>query len=259
MTRTLLSPDSGLPEISLWQRALSVLRAGVVGAAAVTVLGLGVHYIAEDAAFEVHEVRFVGAERTSPVALRHLADLRTGEHLASADLGHTVVNIERHPWVSSARARRVFPSTVEIELVEHEPVLLLAVDGLWYLDAAGQPFRRARTDDLDYPVLTGLSPELVEQHPGLAAAASRAALATLAAAEAEGVLSSADISELNLDLERGFTVVLRSGSELVLGWTDPSERFVRVAQMVDAGLDLDTPHRVDLGSQALAIATPLSG
>ena len=60
-------------------------------------------------------------------------------------------------------------------------------------------------------------------------------------------------------LERGFTVVLRSGSELLLGWHAPEAPFERLARMVDAGLDLGTPHRIDLASDRLAIATPLAG
>ena len=259
MTPTQLNPDPGSEEISLWQRALRVVRAGVLGAAAVTVLGLAGHYVGNDVSFEVREVRFVGNSRTSPEALRHLSDLHTGTHLAMADLGRAVAGVERHPWVEHAEARRIFPSTVEIRVVEHEPVLLLALDGLWYLDADGRPFKRARTDDLDYPVLTGLDAELVAAHPALAVAAARAALVTLASAESAAQLAPGQVSELHLDLDRGFTVVLRSGSELVLGWTDPEERFDRVARMVEAGLDLDAPLRVDLGSNELAIATPLSG
>lgn len=256
MTRTLPSPAPGSAAIPLRTRAWHVLRAGLLGAAAVTVAGLGVHYVLDDASFEVHTVRFVGMERAAPEALRHLSDLRTGTHLATADLQRAVAGVERHPWVARAEARRVFPGTIEVRVEEHAPVLLLAADGLWYLDGEGRPFKQARTDDLDYPVLTGLDGALLAERPTLAAAATRAAVHTLAAAEPLGAEA---VSEVHLDLERGFTVVLRSGSQLVLGWTDPGERFERIARMVDAGLDLDTPHRVDLGGADLAIATPLSG
>jgi len=259
LNRTLPSSVPESESLSWPRRVWHLLRAGLLGGAAVTAAGLAAHHIATDASFEVYEVRFVGAERAEILGLRHLTDLRWGEHLAGADLTRAVNGVERHPWVARATARRVFPSTIEVRIEEHEPVLLLALGGLWYLDSTGTPFRQAQADDLDYPVLTGLNPSDDATHPALVSATVRTALGVVAAASEHPHLTPDTISQLHFDQERGFTVVLRSGSELLLGWHAPEAPFERLARMVDAGLDLGTPQRIDLASDRLAIATPLAG
>ena len=64
--------------------------------------------------------------------------------------------MERHPWVRRAEARRVLPATIEVVVEEHAPVLILALDRMWYVNAMGEPFKLATTEDLDYPVLMSI-------------------------------------------------------------------------------------------------------
>ena len=61
----------------------------------------------------------------------------------------------------------------------------------------------------------------------------------------------------NFSKIQGFSLILRSGTQLEFGFTDPIERMSRLQQMVDRGLSLDTPQQVDLNSDLVAIATPL--
>lgn len=241
----------------LLARARRVLGAGLAGALAVTVLGLLAHEVANGAAWEVYEVEVVGNVRASDVALRHLADVRDGTHLSAVDLRRSVERVERHPWVARAEARRVFPSGVEIVVQEHEPAMLLALDELWYVDARGEVFLAADTSDLDYPVLTGLSPAVAEQHPQLAQGLILHALDVVDAARGHETAGPEHISELRFDESTGFTLVLRTGTELVLGFDHIDERLGRLDQLVAAGFDPATPQRLDLAGDRVAVATPL--
>jgi len=51
--------------------------------------------------------------------------------------------------------------------------------------------------------------------------------------------------------------VLRSGTRLQLGFSDPIQRLDRLAQMVERGLDLEQPQQIDLEADTVAIASPL--
>ena len=243
---------------SLLRRILRVLAWGLSGGALTTIAGLTLHHTTQSVDLRVYDVRFEGNIRTNEAELRHLADVRTDQHMLTVDLRRTVAGVESHPWISSASARLVFPSTVTVHVTEHEPRMLLALTDLWYVNEDGQPFRRALGSQLDYPVLTGLSPDFADQHPELTSAVIGRALALLDVTDSPPLSGPQDISEVRFNPRTGFTLVLRSGTELLLGFSDPEERLTRLAPMVDAGLDLATPQRIDLVADRVATAHPLT-
>ena len=167
------------------------------------------------------------------------------------------VELPASTWVSSARAEMSFPSSVLIEVTEHEPHMLLALDELWYVNADGQPFCRAEGHDLDYPVLTGIDPAFAAQNPELTSAIIGRSLSLLDSTEMPPLHGSVLVSEIRFHTRTGFAVVLRSGTELMLGFADPDERLARLGPMVEAGLDLTVPQRIDLVGDRVATASPL--
>ena len=91
----------------------------------------------------------------------------------------------------------------------------------------------------------------------LRAFARRAARVVLGAIERSGQIDADGTSEIRFDAGGGFTIVLRSGAEVVIGFADPDERLARLGPLQTAGLDLSIPQRIDLESDAVAIAAPL--
>lgn len=241
---------------SPWKRAARVLTVGVLGGAVVTALGIGAHHVAQDADFRVYQVEIVGAQRAPVAHLRHLADVPVGAHLALADLDQVRRGVERHPWVARANVSRVFPSTVRVEVTEHQPVMLLALDQLWYVDDAGRPIKVASSADLDFPVLTGMSPELERARPELAAAVVMGAIRLWQACDGQPVAPT-DVSEIHHDPHAGYELVLRSGSRILVGHEDPGPALARLRRLVSHGLDLGKPQQVDVAATALAVASPL--
>ena len=241
---------------TLLQRAARVLSAGVVGAALVTAAGVGLVELREGPAFRLGEVRIEGNHRATTAELRHLADLRPGEHMLTLDLERTAQSIARHPWVAGASVRRMYPGTVSIDVVEHVPVMLLALDRLWYVDESGKPFKQAERGDLDHPLLTGVDPQLVSEAPHLAQAVIIGALQTLDATDACGVLSADDISEVHYSPSGGYSLITRTGVRLLVGISDPTPRFDRLRMLVEQGLDLSHPQVIDLDLQDVALVRP---
>jgi len=241
----------------------------LAGAASIGLALAGAHAV-RDGRFQVHHVlvRNVTVQpgddgaldftsHVSPVEVRHLASIPQGSELWQVDLEQVVRGVLGHPWVAEVEVSRRWPDTIVIRIVEHRPVLLLQQDGLYYVEASGEVFKRARGSDLDYPVLTGLAEGLAARHPDLARRVLRDALALLQTVEASGEFTRADLSEIRFDEHEGFSLVLRSGFELTLGFTDPAERLGRLAQMREHGLDPAVPARVDLVSERIALVTPL--
>lgn len=202
------------------------------------------------------QLRVVGNDRASEAALRHLADLPVGEPLLALDLDAAVAGARRHPWVAGATARRVFPDTVVLQVTEREVKALLLLDGLYLVDADGVPFRKADARDLDHPVLTGVPADVAQRDPDLARRIVAEGLAWLDAAPGRAGVTARDVSEVRFDAQAGYTLALRNGGEVLVGFDRPSA-LARLDQLASRGVSLTSPLRIDLGSPRLAVVSPL--
>lgn len=248
---TLTAPLSRLPRLAALARA-AVLSAALAGA-----LVWSVSHYADLA--RVREVEVVGGVHTSPAAVRHLADLRVGGPLLMLDLERVVAQVMEHPWVAEATVSLRFPGVVRIEVREHEDRLLLVhAGGLYRVNAEGEVFVRARSAGLDRPVLTGVHASLIDEHPEVARRVVLEALHILDRLEASGFFDPDTLSEVHFDVALGYTLRLRNGSSVQLGFRDPALQVERLRAMVSSGLDLRVPHRIDLDMDGLAVATPLA-
>jgi len=227
------------------------------GGCALALLFATGNHIAHGETFQIQEVNIVGNTMASPVQLKHLANVRRGTHLFGANLDRAVQGVEQHPWVQDASARRRFPGAVEIHVREHSPRMLLAIDDLWLVDDNGTIFTRADSGSMDFPVLTGIEPTLFNEHPNIARAILDDATRLHKAVEADEQLADSDLSELHFDADVGFSLILRSGTQVVLGFADPAPALDRLSRMRERGLNLDTPQRIDLDVGSVAIASPL--
>lgn len=215
----------------------------------------------------VEHVTFEGADRATPAALRHLADLHNGVRTWEVDTAAVARAVERHPWVERASAEVVGPSTVVVRVVEHEPVALLSqpasregdpAAGLYYVDATGLPFMRAHPSDLDYPIITGIGPDLARAHPSLPRLAGEEALHLLDELTVRRLVSSDVVSEIAVDAQRGFSVRLVGGARVEFGFVDIEGQVDRLEALVTReGVRLDRPILVDVAPAGVAIVRPL--
>jgi len=213
---------------------------------------------ADSARFDVDEVHVEGLRNAGQIEIRHLANIPMGTKLWSVDPERVAAGIAEHPWVSSAEVARAWPNAVTVRVQEYEPVLLLRHRGLYYVDGEGEVFKRARTDDLDYPVLTGLDADWADAHPAVSRRIVRDAVAVLATVANDTLLSSTAVSEVRFSVDTGFAIVLRNGTELSFGFGDPTGPMERLHRMLRTGLDLSMDvFRIDLSAQAVAVLTPL--
>jgi len=238
-----------------WIRAL--IGAGLAATAAAALLAVAGLAVVRPDLWVVEHVVFEGHERAGQAGLRHLADLRNGTTVWEVDARAVARGVQRHPWVHRARARFEWPDTVVVDIQEHVPVALLASGSVHYVNAQGTPFAPASTDDLDYPVLTGIDPALAELQPEVPRKAIRSALDLVQALEGAGVLDRDRIAEVHFDASRGFTVHVPGGARILFDLEGFSTQSERLARLVDAGVDLQEPLHIDLVPETVAIVRPL--
>lgn len=201
-------------------------------------------------------LQVVGNTRAPAAELRHLANLPVGNPLVVLDLDAAAAGVLNHPWVAAVSARRRFPDTVVLTITERTVAAVVQLDQLYLVDSAGVIFSRAQPGDLDHPYLTGLDATLVETQPELSRRLVADGLAWLLALQEQGKIAERDISELRFSTTTGYSVVLRNGGEVLLGFADRA-RASRLAILASQGVDLSRPHRVDIAGDRLAVVTPI--
>ncbi len=138
--------------------ALARPAAAVLGLVAVAGLLQAVHTRAlasERLALRAIEVR--GAVRLDPDAIRAAAEVGLGTNLLRVDPGTVQGRVEALGWVRQARVERRFPDVLEVRVEEHEPVAIVALADLFYVDGGGRVFRAYQAPEpLDLPLVLGL-------------------------------------------------------------------------------------------------------
>lgn len=127
-----------------------LLVAGTVGA------GVYAPAVLRDTeAFRVRQVEVVGTRYIDPFAVIRAAGLDRDANLFD-DVDAWRAGARTHPLVEDVRVRRAFPSGVTLEVVESEPVALVARGTLRPVDATGRLLELDPAGEiLDLPIMTG--------------------------------------------------------------------------------------------------------
>jgi cell division protein FtsQ len=193
----------------------------IVGGHGMTVLSA----VTAAAGFQIENVKITGQTETSEVDVLHALDIGTYPSTLTLDLEDAKARIETLPWVKRATLKKLFPSTVDITVVERQPYALWQHEGtLSLIDDAGKVI----TDDVDdrYAAL----PQVIGPGAAPQATAYTALLArfpTIAPDVRAGIFVSED----------RWTLVLKNGIELMLPSDDPVKALQTIA-------DLDRDHAV---------------
>lgn len=133
------------------------LLVGSVSVAALVVVAVGA---TRSPLFDVDYVDVRGAEQTA--RLEVVGAGRLDDHPAMLDVDTATVarRVEALPWVLDARARRQWPGTVRIDIVERRPVAVVpAGEGIWAVaDAEGRVLAAGPEKPPDLPVVGNQPP-----------------------------------------------------------------------------------------------------
>lgn len=214
--------------------------------------------------FALEVISVQGLQHISETDLIRLGGLSPGQNMFRLDMSGVEKAFASHPWVSSVRVKRRFPSTLTITVQEHVPAALAALGDLYVINEEGQPFKKLQThDDLDLPVLTGFTREQYLAAPEECAAQFRRAIAA-GRAYARSEPSAQPLSEVRLD-PNGLTLVVGEGQEIVLNDTPSEQVFERLSrvktELERRGLSAEVIHlenRVRPGWISVKLAPALS-
>jgi cell division protein FtsQ len=105
---------------------------------------------------ELDKIEVQGCLRTDPQQIIKAASVSPETPMLNLRLREISQRIEALPWVRSCVVRRVLPDKLSLQVIERNPVALIRLDKLYYVDEDGTPFKEpAAGEALDYPIVTG--------------------------------------------------------------------------------------------------------
>lgn len=199
--------------------------------------------------FSLKSIGVSSAKHLTRDEILGLAGLEPGKDLLGMDLKSMGEHILQNPWVESVRINRYFPDAISIAITEREPIAIVNMGFIYYLDQQGEVFKVLNQGDrLDYPVITGFSEEELGRDPKGTKEALLATCDLLKILREKGSFILADVSEIHYDEGYGFTLFTASGALPVKvgsgDFTAKVERFARIYRSLM--VQLPVIHYIDL-------------
>ncbi len=183
--------------------------------------------------FRVATIDVSNAKRLSREDILAISGVEAGRDLLRLNLKQVGEQLTRNPWVERVHVRRYLPDTLSISVTEREPLAIVSMDFLYYLDTRGTVFKPLNQGDrLDYPVVTGFREDELAGDPAGSREALRSTCELIQILREKGAFILADVSEIHYDKGYGFTLFTASGALPVkVGSGDFAakiERFARI-------------------------------
>jgi cell division protein FtsQ len=203
-------------------------------------IGLGAYYVAAylktSPALAVRTIEVHGAERTRVGELLDASGLSEGMNIFSVSTSGAQKRLLNLPWIKKAKISRVVPDRIVIEVVEHQPVAVINLEGLYYVNRSGDVFKRVQPGEReDLPVLTGVSRTSFRDNPQRAREHIRESLRLIKTLHGLPCIQKRRVAEVHSDELMGPSVVLDPGALTVrLGNQDLLNHLSTLCQLMDA-------------------------
>jgi len=221
-----------------WLRGLALVLGFFTLAVLSVGLVVGYHQLLTCSLFcikDINNIEIEGAKRLSRSLLLQQTRLTPGASLLAVRPGQMERALMAHPWIAKAEVSRKWPQNLHIRIAERDPMALVQIgEELLYVDRQGTLFKPLSPGDPhNFPVITGLGPEQFRHPEGAQPEVVTQAFQLLEVLKKNPPpLNLENISEVHVDLERGFTLYANGlGAPLDLGLTDHVEKLQKFAQL----------------------------
>jgi len=209
-------------------------------AAAITLGTALVGLVYRSPLLDIDQVTVYGTDRAEPTEVRRAAAVPLGQALASADLSAARRRVLAVPWVATARLRRSWPATVQVEVTERVPVAVVGESpSLSLVDRAGRVLGPGSATT-QLPAIEGVSPP-----PGQRLDPPRRRLA--------GVLATLPGSlrpQVSAALVRGQSLTFTLTDGVTVRWGDAGQSATKAASLMAL---LTQAHRETIGTVDVSV------
>ena len=223
------------------RRRGSLRRGGQValcGVAVATLLWLGertVRYAHGAEAFAIREIIIEGNRQVEDIDVRRAARLQLGSNIFEVSTEDARNHLLQHPWIEEATVVRKLPGRIRLEIIEREPVALVALDHLYLVSKEGAVFKRLGVDDpVDLPVITGIASERFYDDFDYRTAILLRSMALLQDYEGAGLSGAEPVSEIHFEGANGIELFVgHDGMNVRLGNGQHRQKLRRFRQVLE--------------------------
>jgi len=217
------------------RRTGQVALLGLGAAALVWVGERAVRYAHSAEAFAIREITIEGNHQVEDIDIRRAAQLQIGSNIFEVSSEEARNHLLQHPWVEDAKVVRKLPGRIRIEVVEREPVALVALDQLYLVSREGAVFKRLGVDDpVDLPVITGIASEQFYDDFEYRTAILLRSMALLQDYEGAGLAKREPVSEIHFEGANGIELFVGAdGMNVRLGNGQHRQKLRRLRQVLE--------------------------
>ncbi len=232
--------------------SLLMLLCALLLAAAVVLL---VQVLSQSDYFRVEQIEVEGCQRLDAETVIALSDIRQGMRTFDVDLDRVGRRLQESDWIGRAEVTRILPRRLVIRIVERQPVFILNLDYLYYVDDDGVIFRALHQGDpLDLPLAAGLSREQLLQQREASQDLLRQTAALVLELRARKRFTLAQVAQIRIDPASGLELYTQPAAVAVrLGRDDHAGKLDRLEQIYSrlqpqleslSYIDLNVPDKV---------------
>ena len=195
-----------------WKVLIILIGLGVTGSIAAS----GLSHLLKD--IQIRQVKLLGDLRylDAETLTKDLSVRFDGNYLDTT-LTEVVSEVESHPWISNASARRVWPDTLLIEIIEQRPVAVY--NDTQYLGSSGDLFEPPELVEKPMPRLYGALSETSQVYSHYRVFSDR-------------LVDLAKVTSVSRGHDLGWEIVLDQGFTLQLGRVDILGRLARARDIL---------------------------
>lgn len=201
------------------------LRMAVVAAALVAAAGtatwFGYRFLTTSPRFAISTIEIDGNQKLSNAEIIAAMPLQLGENIFKADVARAEPVLRRLPWVAQVDVSRHLPNTIRVHVRERQAAAIAVLGDMYFIDAAGQPFKRidfAHDDIAQLPIFSGITRSEFTMSPTLVAERLRGALALTTDWRSNAERPA--IAEISLDHQAYTLRTVAGTTEIHLGGAD---------------------------------------
>jgi len=184
--------------------------------------------------FQVTTIKIEGNNRVSKERILELSGVDIHTNLLGMDKDLVMAKLGKYDWLEEAEVKRQLPNRVIISVREREPLAMVNLEGeMYYVDRMGVIFSKVlSSDDMDYPVISGLTAKTKEQQDSVLAL-EEALRFIRYASRGDHNLPAQNISEIDISNKDDMVMFLMSRPfPIHLGRGKPKQNYARLARVL---------------------------
>lgn len=244
---------------ALFNKAGSILRFPAIlcciGLCVFGLLKVGISTIYDASFFRVAAIQVESTGKIDKATISELSGVHAGISMFDLNLKEIGTNIEKNPWISSAKVERTFPQTVTIKVTEHTPAAIINHGCLYYVASDGNIFKAIDIGEkINFPLLTGMEQKDILKNQEESRHLLADAIKLAESLQIRTLFNLQKVSEIHIDPFEGYSLMtLQGGVPIKIGFDEFESKLAHLEKIypeiesrlpVTQYIDLNAPNRV---------------